>query len=623
MISTVLRRLSILCILLTIGIVSAVELPLASASSTVSSSASAHHRDIDVGLWFQAQLATIDCRRLKGTASDNCRELVSRRLTNYTRYGQSPASKELSAAARAKTQTAIAESRQLAARLKTATRAVCRVRTLGRIDCASLPSILSYYDVQMGQAILSDIGLLYDRLEMRTTDDVLVDCGASRWTTVRLPAASRGNISIAAVSDAASMAQQITSACSDQLKRDAIIGSGAAFPPHGGSGLPGFTGITGFDNLGMSSPCGTSLQPVDEIAAIQASADAWRSFGENCTAGVAGTMMTGDSAEDTAPPPAPAKDATKEGETTTTTTNDDGSTSTTTTKYYSDNTVEKTTTTTDSSGNTMETTTQVGRVDDQGNIEYKSVTVDGSGNVTNVTTGSTSRTANGDQVGTFSETGPDGVTTNYLMVRTPDGTIYVPRGTKAEAKPAHFPDDYVDMSKFLKNCTDPTCQNCGSFASVMPGVLDSCLGAAGGSFNCQQTSRFMQCCQSSQGAGTAPMTVPKPDGDLVCIPGDAGAKAQQDWCQKKCSIATSEDCTAHCLAGPATGGLGLDMMDIICRMAFSEDCFSMDGSFVWPGPPTHGSGSGGPQPRPVSPSYLDSHWLYPSTGDKPLGGPRP
>lgn len=489
---------------------------------------------------------------------------------------------------------------------------ICRVRDIGRVDCTPLESLLASYDSEMGALILQDITRLYEVFDLNLDHRLLLGCAPGVWSAEELSILGIGEVTdVLAISDQA--ANDLTDKCAELNK---VVSEMSPSP----GGAPGFSGVTGFDPLGLISACGMSIGGNDMGDFVAKAMEMYENATEQCQASLAESMMSEpSSAEDEkaknpptkGEPDGPSEDATVEDETTEEGENEQGQRTTTTTTTYSDNTVV----TANTNHVTGVTTVTVTYTDVPG--ASATMVIDPSNDSK-----------------TYSDSDDPGVTTtvydsspDYSYTKDGEGNSWVesPKYILYQNRwgEARWYDKSSDNVRCLHctgqwaTCVDETCGSCRDFAELMPGMTEGCLASGGASYSCGRFSEGADCCSNPSVYPADPrVLMPNPDGDFMCA-GAMDPDVQAGVCQMRCSVAEHEDCESNCLS---TTGLRVDfdLMDAVCRYAIWDACFSGPAIIM----PEHGERSVGPPPIPTVGTVVLDHMLFPP-GNYPPGGRLP
>lgn len=548
----------------------------------------------------------LECEDLSDDERHLCSELVAMRASDYEIFLESYQAQlepvQLTST-EARVNEAIALTPQMLANRELHTEVICEVRDIGRVDCISLASLLAIYDAEMGELILSDISRLYEVFEFDPTYELLFACGPGLWGAADLT--QFGSPDIAGLPElvVAEAANQMMDMCG---KFGASMGDGASSLANAG----GFSGVTGFDPLGLGSICGMEIsggpgsfgRVVDQFVQMS---EALRA---SCETTLGDTLKEGgtDSASQQAQNPptqtciGPSEDAEAMRKETTEGTNQEGERITTTTTVYSDNTtVKKTKNHATGVTTTVVTFTDVGSSDttvndpnDKGGPSSTCSCSDAPGVETKVYDGDPDTSITRDNYG-WSEEG----NRHDQWVETDRSILYTDRfgnsyfwdkvnqeGTWVEGGPGE-----------LVSCVDEVCQTCVDYAAFNPRMMDDCLQSGGASYSCEAFSREADCCSNPDAFPSDPrLVIPNPEGDFVCM-GGADPDLEAEACETMCSVAEREDCYSNCVSrGLAV--LDISPLDLVCRYAMSEACFSSQGGI--PVPEHQGPWIGGPEPIP-------------------------
>jgi hypothetical protein len=489
---------------------------------------------------------------------------------------------------------------------------ICRVRDIGRVDCTLIETLLASYDSEMETLILEDIARLYEVFALDLDHRLLLGCAPGVWGAEETSVLGAGELAeVAAVSDEA--ATDLTNKCAEL---NAAVRELSPSP----AGAPGFSGVTGFDPLGLISACGMGVGGSDMGEFIADAMKMHDDATEQCETSIAESMMTEPtSAEDEkakdpptkGEPDGPSEDATVEDETTEEGTNDQGQRTTTTTTTYSDNTVV-----TSSTNHVTDVTTVT--------VTYTDVPGASATMVIDPSNGSK----------TYSDSDDPGVTTtvydsspDYSYTEDAEGNSWVegPTGILYSNKwgETRWYDKDDDEVRCLlctgqwATCVDEACASCRDFSELMPGMMEDCLASGGASYSCGRFSAEADCCSNPNAYPVDPRVVmPNPEGNFMCT-GGMDPDLQAGVCQERCSVAEHENCESDCMS---TAGLQVDydVMDGICRYAISEACFSGPAIVM----PERGGRPIGPPPSPTVGTVVLDHMVFPPVGYVP-GGERP
>ena len=147
------------------------------------------------------------------------------------------------------------------------------------------------------------------------------------------------------------------------------------------------------------------------------------------------------------------------------------------------------------------------------------------------------------------------------------------------------------------DCVDEACSSCKAFMDLYPKLEASCRGGGSASELCAEFASASSCCTNPNAIHADPrVIIPNSTGDMVCYGTDPNLQAQS--CQQRCSVAADSDgCTIAC-KGSMPSDFKMDILDVLCQRAISDECFVSNGIAI---PPTGTVRPGfGPPPKPAS-----------------------
>lgn len=449
--------------------------------------------------------------------------------------------------------------------------------------------------------ILEDIQRLYEIFDLDMEQGLLLGCAPGVWGAEHTSVLGGGSLPEMSVIDE-SVAADLANRCAEL---NTAVGNMSPSP----GGATGFSGVTGFDPMGLISACDMNVGASDMGEFIADAMEMHESATQQCETSIAESMMSEpSSAEDEkaknpptkGEPDGPSDDATVVSETNEEGENEQGQGTTTTTRTYSDNTVVKATT------NQVTGTTTV-------DVTYTDVPGASATMVIDPSNGGSKTYSDSDDPGvttTVSDGQPD-----YSYTKDGEGNSWVdaPGHTLYENRwgEARWYDKDTDQVRCLictgqwATCVDETCGSCRDFSQFMPDMMGDCLDTGGAGYSCGRYSAGSACCSNPNAyPGEPRVLMPNPEGDFACA-GAIDADIQTGVCQERCSVANHEDCESNCLSA---SGLRVDFDPLvaICRYAIWDACFS--------GPTIVLPGGGGRSPSPPPAPTLDiitlDHMLF-------------
>jgi hypothetical protein len=434
------------------------------------------------------------------------------------------------------------------------TQYVCKVRDTGRIDCVSLAVLLSNYNTQTANTIIRDINRIHEVYELDFSRALLFECGPGKWTNMAVSEPDLANFSGFLEDSGFESMMNNCSKYDDFLTNDraeSLMASG------------GFSGITGFDPLGLMSICGMEISGDSAQEFIDDAMDYAEEMRQYCETTMAETMMT--TLENADLPNKEEGDGKKIATATEISQNGDGT---------------ETVATVDGDGN-MITETRDSTQD------YDSITVnyqDGSSGTTKIYSDGSTNTMNRD---------PNGDATMITTQPVDGGTQVTTMDPEGNVTEEFFPDlapipTPTKLPNFFQSfqsaCAGEPCSSCVDFMEFYPDLEFACAtGSAGNARECGNYAQTADCCSNENAYPADPrLVMPNPQGDFFCA-GGADLDLVDGMCEAQCSVAYSEDCYSNC-ADLAGRGLQFDfnLLDAICIYARSEACFSKGGSIPLP-----------------------------------------
>lgn len=154
-----------------------------------------------------------------------------------------------------------------------------------------------------------------------------------------------------------------------------------------------------------------------------------------------------------------------------------------------------------------------------------------------------------------------------------------------------------------KSCLDETCVSCRSAVTESTRLALECASGANGV--CEAYAATQSCCRAASPLGADPTIImPTQDEALAC--GEVNSTdLTLSACKQRCSAASDPDCVERCTS-QRPGQLPFDTADLVCRYAYSEDCFASDIEFPMPG----GARRRTPTPGPGPPAVYLEHLLF-------------
>jgi hypothetical protein len=434
----------------------------------------------------------------------------------------------------------------------TQTHLICKGRDDGRITCVSLASLLAFYDHHMVEQILADINRLRGASGLRDTDNVLVGCSNSAWTsltTTKLSSTATASTNLTEEDDKA-----IFSACNTAGSAGGRSGSLAT-----GSGFSGVTGINP-----MADACWAKGSAMGIAEFTEKAMDYAEEMGKRCEVTLAGSLMEGS------------------GNSAGTGSSGGGSAGGTTNKkevVVNNGDGTETVTTTDSNGNKTEYVRYDANNDDGGA---------GGSAFRGTTGGATKRIeteyrSDGSKVENKSSNA-DGSGIRRQKVTNADGEwmeiTVLPSGLSIyrDSSGGHGMGGFGFSSDWGYDCIDEACSSCRDLAKFIPTLAEACDGAD--LETCRRFASASSCCGNPSAYPADPRVVtPNPVGDFVCV-GPEAVDKQKGRCDQTCKVAGSvssvdQDCYSTCMQSRESP-FKWDLLDAICLYAYSEQCFSSD-----------------------------------------------